>query len=329
MNARSATAPLRRVIELGAWTLAVAGYFGPWIAHASAALAWNAFDLFDILRVLPEIETLTLPVNLYALRLPAVGLAVLLPLLLLDARPVWRWGAALLGALLVVNVLPPYALIRTAWRMPGWRVPFWWGVSALLALVALAGWGSRWRHARQRHWLTLAWLLLIGLPAFITFPRLLPALSSLYAAPVSPGWGFWTCGGGWVLLALSLWLRGVQSAPASEEKGELLMTHPEEPTPEPADAYTRELHRVRAVKERYERELLAKANVVGVGIGLRSTLTTGENMAVIVNVTQKVPLKALAPEDRIPEELDGVPVKVEAIGQPAAQPATRRASRHK
>jgi len=83
--------------------------------------------------------------------------------------------------------------------------------------------------------------------------------------------------------------------------------------------YEMEYQHVRTVKERYEQELLAKANVVGVGIGLRSTVTRSEAISLIVNVTHKTPLKTLRSADRIPDELEGVPVKVEAIGQPIAQ----------
>ncbi len=76
-----------------------------------------------------------------------------------------------------------------------------------------------------------------------------------------------------------------------------------------------EIARIRAVKAAHEDELLRKANVVGVGIGLRqrSGEYTGE-LALVVSVTHKVPLEELAPEDRIPGEIDGVPVDVQAVG---------------
>ncbi|MCD6344409.1 MAG: hypothetical protein J7M17_02220 [Anaerolineae bacterium] len=77
-----------------------------------------------------------------------------------------------------------------------------------------------------------------------------------------------------------------------------------------------EVTRVRLVKARHEQVLLQKANVVGVGIGL---LEQTEQVILIVNVTHKVKLQSLAPEDRIPRELEGVPVKVKAIGRPQAQ----------
>lgn len=337
-------------IEIAAWCVALAGIFGPWVAHSSAALAWNAFDLFDILRILPEIETLALTVNLYTLRLPLVGLALLLPFLVSRAHVLWRLGAAALSALLLVNTLPPYDLIRSAWHTPGWRVPFWWGVGGLLALGVLTALnlrqrGGLWRNPRLSAWTMLLWALLTGIPAFITFPRLLPALERLLAAPVAPGWGFWTCGAGLLVLGIRLWVRGI--TPGVQRQEEVTMktqTEPAEKAASTADTaaapqeaaapgtavedYEMEYQHVRTVKERYEQELLAKANVVGVGIGLRSTVTRSEAISLIVNVTHKTPLKALRSADRIPDELEGVPVKVEAIGQPSAQAAAEDEPAH-
>ena len=319
-------------IELAALGVALSGYFGPWVAHDAAALAWNAFDLFDILRILPEIETFALSVNLYTLRLPVVGLAVLLPMLAAKAHVFWRLGAAVLGAVLVINTLPPYNVLPSAWHTPGWRVPFWWGVGGLAALGVLTArnlrqQGNRRASTWQHAWVMLLWLLLTGIPAFITFPRLLPALGRLYAAPVAPGWGLWTCGAGLLILGICLWTRGIaavvqrQKEVPMETQTEVAKTTPESTPPEAVEGYAMEYQHVRRVKERYEEELLAKANVVGVGIGLRSTLTRHEAITLIVNVSQKVPLQALRSTDRIPDELEGVPVKVEAIGQPVAQAA--------
>jgi hypothetical protein len=80
-----------------------------------------------------------------------------------------------------------------------------------------------------------------------------------------------------------------------------------------------EMARIRAVKDAHTEELMAKANVVGVGIGLRSCggQLTGQP-AIIVSVTHKVPRSDLAEQDILPSELDGVPVDVQAIGLPRA-----------
>jgi hypothetical protein len=76
-----------------------------------------------------------------------------------------------------------------------------------------------------------------------------------------------------------------------------------------------DLERLRSVKSAYEADLMHKANVVGVGIGLRQREgdSTGKPV-IVVSVTHKVPLSQLAPDDVIPRELEGVPVDVQAVG---------------
>jgi len=72
---------------------------------------------------------------------------------------------------------------------------------------------------------------------------------------------------------------------------------------------------LRHVKREYEEELLQKANVVGVGIGYRgSDPEKAGEPAIIVSVTHKVPRHELAERDLIPDELEGVPVEVRAVG---------------
>lgn len=70
------------------------------------------------------------------------------------------------------------------------------------------------------------------------------------------------------------------------------------------------------LKDQVEKELLKKANVVGVGVGLRQRggELTGE-VALIVMVRKKINISELAPEDQIPTEIDNVPVDVLEVGQ--------------
>jgi hypothetical protein len=77
-----------------------------------------------------------------------------------------------------------------------------------------------------------------------------------------------------------------------------------------------ELERVRRIRSEHEAEILAKANVVGVGIGLSSAPEEmGSEVVIVVSVTHKVPTAQLNASDRVPRELDGVPVEVRAVGQ--------------
>ena len=184
------------------WMAALVGYFGPWVARrpVSAALSWNAYDLFDLLRLLPEIQSGTLSVNPQALQLPLLALAVLLPVLAFRSPVLVRVSAAAVGSGLAALTLPPYPEILTAWKTPGWRVPFWWGVGCILC-TWIAIWAGP-RLGRARHWLAIAATELAVLPAAVTLARLSPALRALHAAPVKPGWGFWVC-------AIGLGLMGV------------------------------------------------------------------------------------------------------------------------
>lgn len=76
------------------------------------------------------------------------------------------------------------------------------------------------------------------------------------------------------------------------------------------------LVRVQTVRAEHEEALLAKANVVGVGIGYHGERgeATGE-VALVVMVTHKVPRGQLAPEDFIPDRIEDVPVVVQVVGE--------------
>ncbi len=90
--------------------------------------------------------------------------------------------------------------------------------------------------------------------------------------------------------------------------------HEEKPQPKQLD-----VAHIMRVKEEYEEQLLKLPNVVGVGIGYRSAEghQTGE-LALIVSVKKKVPLANLTPETTIPNELEGVPVYVQEVGDVSA-----------
>jgi hypothetical protein len=69
-------------------------------------------------------------------------------------------------------------------------------------------------------------------------------------------------------------------------------------------------------KAAHEDALMSLPHVVGVGTGRNDETSTD---IVIVWVDRKVPLSELNDEEVIPQSIDGVPIRVEAIGQPEAQ----------
>jgi hypothetical protein len=73
---------------------------------------------------------------------------------------------------------------------------------------------------------------------------------------------------------------------------------------------------VMLVKAQYEEELLNKAHVVGVGIGVRTQdRLHDDEPCIVVMVDRLVPPSEQSPEDRIPTELDGVPVDIQEVGE--------------
>ncbi|MBC7227688.1 MAG: hypothetical protein H5T61_10715 [Thermoflexales bacterium] len=72
---------------------------------------------------------------------------------------------------------------------------------------------------------------------------------------------------------------------------------------------------IAALKQRYLPDLLGRRNVVACGIGykVREGLRTGE-LSLVVSVTHKVHPSALARDDLIPAQIDGVPTDVVELG---------------
>ena len=76
------------------------------------------------------------------------------------------------------------------------------------------------------------------------------------------------------------------------------------------------VQRAQEVKRRHEQEILRKANVVAVGVGLssRGGVQTKE-VCIVVSVKKKVPQSKLKPQDVIPAEIENVPVDVVETGE--------------
>lgn len=71
----------------------------------------------------------------------------------------------------------------------------------------------------------------------------------------------------------------------------------------------------RQVKQRYQAKLMNLDNVVGVGIGLRQIAgVLTDEVALIVMVKKKIEKDLLSLEEIIPEELEGVLVDVQEVG---------------
>lgn len=77
-----------------------------------------------------------------------------------------------------------------------------------------------------------------------------------------------------------------------------------------------EFARAQTVRQAHEADLMGRANVVGVGVGLRTRGGRREReVAIVVMVRQKMPRTTLAERDVLPGQIDGVPVDVVEVGE--------------
>jgi hypothetical protein len=76
------------------------------------------------------------------------------------------------------------------------------------------------------------------------------------------------------------------------------------------------IQRIKEVKLLHQEMLMAKANVVGVAIGIaRREERITEQLGLVVMVSRKLPLEKLDEKDIVPRELEGIPVAVQEIGK--------------
>jgi hypothetical protein len=82
-----------------------------------------------------------------------------------------------------------------------------------------------------------------------------------------------------------------------------------------SESIRRAFAKAQKVRRKHENELLAKANVIGVGVGMRKCegVLTGE-VGLVILVSNKLPASQIASSDLLPTEIDGVPVDVEQVG---------------
>ena len=168
----------------------VTGYFGPWVAHETAALTVTGFELAHLTRLQGSPASLTPELFLT----PLVAAAILLGLL---ANQPTNKLLTLAAALLALAVLPPYQFILDA-QYRG-QLALAAGGLLLVLLTPLARWLPR------RAWTVLVALVALAgaIPALWQFALLRPLIVALYNRPLGLGWGLVTCTAGFALLLIS------------------------------------------------------------------------------------------------------------------------------
>ena len=80
---------------------------------------------------------------------------------------------------------------------------------------------------------------------------------------------------------------------------------------------TLDIDQARQISRSHSETLLAKPNVVAVGIGYQEGSTT--ELVLVVMVNRKLPESALAGDEIVPREIDGLRVEVREVGEVSAQ----------
>jgi hypothetical protein len=185
--------------------LAWAGYWAPWIAHRSAALNFNGYELAEWITRLPGVRDGSLRLGRLDFMLPlaAISLSTALAADATSGLSGWlRWPARLLALLGGLLILPEYPFILTAPTDPELRPTLILGVGVMLMVGGLVIWRlgiGNWVRSRWARWRGLrverVYGLMIGLLVLVAVGFMVrslvvvsPPLGDLFHAPVRLNW---------------------------------------------------------------------------------------------------------------------------------------------
>jgi hypothetical protein len=183
----------RQVVQWGlsfvGVTLAVVGYFGPWIPHKTAALTVTGSELSWFAKPFARVTR-----ELFVL--PLIAAAVILGLVAqrLVTRPLVRLGVVVFGLLVILASTPVYDSIASPEYRGQLILMVVGGVLVVLTLFAP-------RLPRRVWGGSIVPLVLVGiLPALWQFAAFRPRVAALYNDVLGVGWGLVVCVIGFVLL---------------------------------------------------------------------------------------------------------------------------------
>ena len=170
--------------------IGTAGYWGPWIAHRTAALVLIGQDLGEFVKFLPEVRNGTVPMLRQLFYLPPFCACCILALLAASPTLRYHW---LVRALLLLTILPlSLALLPPVFSIPVLRSDQFrlqvFGVILCWALIPATLLLRRLPAILQTALIAILGLL-GALPALWQFLVILPAIQSVYHAPIHIGWG--------------------------------------------------------------------------------------------------------------------------------------------
>jgi hypothetical protein len=183
-------------LQFAAAVLIMVGFFGPWVAHRTAALTVTGYELSEFAKFFPQVQGGVVPVKraLFVAPLLAASLSLALVAQRASAPALLRAAAIALAMLVGLFVLPPYqSLLEPAYRLQLILV----AVGLLLVLLTPL---TRQLSERIRGGLFLILALSAATAALWQAGLLWPLVVQLYGRPIWPGWGAFVCAIGFLLL---------------------------------------------------------------------------------------------------------------------------------
>jgi hypothetical protein len=193
---------VRLILPLG-WILAAVGFYGPWLAHPTAALTLSGVDMGEFIKFLPGVSDGTLTLTRQLFYLPAVAVVVSVALLISSRRLCYPWVVRLPTLLLVIPV--SLQLLPPAWSPSSLMTPeFRLQVIAIgLCWLLLA---ASWLLERLPAWILGSLSAVLSLTALALsawqFLAVKPAIDMVYGVRPTIGWGFLACAAGLAVMAV-------------------------------------------------------------------------------------------------------------------------------
>ena len=179
--------------------LAVAGFFGPWIPHKSAALTVTGYELAEFAKFFPQVQGGVIPISRTLFLTPLTACALLLGLFVHQRAHALLWRLVLTGLalLLALATLPPYQFLQA----PEYRPQL---VLAALGLLLVLLTSLAFRLPEHIVAIAAAGSAAVGLvlPQW-QFALTRPLVVDLYDRPIGLGWGMVLCSVGFGLLLAS------------------------------------------------------------------------------------------------------------------------------
>jgi hypothetical protein len=191
---------VRVLLPLG-WAMAGIGYYGPWIAHPTAALTLSGVDMGEFVKFLPEVLNGSLRVARHVFYLPPFAVVVGIALLVGSRRLRYSWPLRL--SILVLAVPVSLQLLPPAWSPDSlMTVEFRLQALALGAcwLLLAGSWPLGNLPLRLVGSLASVLALVAGSLSAWEFWSVKPAIDQMYRLSPSIGWGFFLCLAGLVIV---------------------------------------------------------------------------------------------------------------------------------